>query len=228
MPFPGLKAGVEAPHSPGALAPNLRDHLHKSCKILIFASKQTLKIMTKNFFILFILSIFMIASCNQGAQDKNAENKADTAKITILSFDTSAHSYVDKPVVIEGTVLHTCKHGGKRMFLVDGTDSIRVEITAGQEIAKFDEALIGSRVRVFGILKEERIDAKYLNEWENEVKQPAENHDVGVHTGAKGHEDQGVQEKLDQINALRQEIKDSGKDHLSFYSIEAFKYTELK
>jgi hypothetical protein len=202
--------------------------LHKSRKILIFAPNQTRNTMIKHLLSIFLLSIIFLASCNQGAQDKTAENKADTAKISVLNFDTSAHSYVDKPVVIEGTVLHTCKHGGKRMFLVDGTDSVRVEITAGQEIAKFDEALIGSRVRVFGILKEERIDAKYLNEWENEVKKPAENHDAGIHTGAKGHEDQGVQEKLDQINALRQEIKDSGKDHLSFYSIEAFKYTELK
>jgi hypothetical protein len=183
--------------------------------------------MTKHLFSILLLSIIFFTSCNQGA-DKAAENKADTAIITVLSFDTSAHSYVDKPVIIEGTVFHTCKHGGKRMFLVDGTDSIRVEVTAGEKIAKFDEALVGSRVRVTGILKEERIDAKYLNEWENEVKKPEENHNAGIHTGAKGHEDQGVQEKLDQINALREEIKNSGTDHLSFYSIEAAEYTELK
>jgi hypothetical protein len=184
--------------------------------------------MTKKLFSILILSIFFIASCNQGTKENSGDNKSDTARLTVLSFDTSAHSYVDKPVIIEGTVLHLCKHGGKRMFLVDGTDSVRVEITAGQDITKFEESLVGSRVRVFGTLKEERIDAKYLNEWENEVKKPVENHEAGIHTGAKGHEDQGVQEKLDQINSYRDEIKKSGTDHLSFYSIEAAKFTELK
>ena len=108
------------------------------------------------------------------------------------------------------------------------TDSIRVEVTAGTDITKFDENLVGSRVSVLGVLKEERIDAKYLNEWEAEVLKPEENHNVGIHSGAKGHEDQGKQDKLDQIKALRDELKASGKDHLSFFSIEAVKYTELK
>jgi hypothetical protein len=184
--------------------------------------------MTKKFFSIIIVTIFLISSCNRGPKENSGENKTDTALLTVLTFDTSAHSYVDKPVIIEGTVLHLCKHGGKRMFLVDGTDSVRVEITAGPDITKFEESLIGSRVRVFGTLKEERIDEKYLNEWENEVKKPEENHNVGVHTGAKGHEDQGVQEKLDQINSLRDDIKKSGTDHLSFYSIEAAKFVESK
>lgn len=184
--------------------------------------------MTKRLFPIIIISIFLLASCNQGTKENSGENKSDTARLTVLTFDTSAHSYVDKPVIIEGTVLHLCKHGGKRMFLVDGTDSVRVEITAGPDITKFEETLIGSRVRVFGTLKEERIDERYLNEWENEIKKPEENHNVGVHTGAKGHEDMGVQDKLDQISALREDIKNSGTDHLSNYSIEAVKFVELK
>ena len=184
--------------------------------------------MIKNLFSIFVISIFFFSSCNQGTKENSGENKADTGLLTVLSFDTSAHSFVDKPVIIEGTVFHLCKHGGKRMFIVDGTDSVRVEITTGPDIIKFEESLVGSRVRVFGTLKEERIDERYLNEWENELKKPEENHDAGIHTGAKGHEDQGVQEKLDQINYYREQIKNSGTDHLSFYSIEAAKFVELK
>ncbi|MFA5727645.1 MAG: OB-fold nucleic acid binding domain-containing protein, partial [Saccharofermentanaceae bacterium] len=149
-------------------------------------------------FFTFVILLFLISACNQG-NDKSSGIKADTARVAVLTFERQADTLVNKAVIIEGTVLHTCKHGGKRMFIVDGTDSIRVEITAGEKITKFDESLIGSRVKVYGTLKEERIDAKYLNEWEAEVKKPAENHDAGVHSGAKGHEDQGVQDKLDQI-----------------------------
>lgn len=155
-------------------------------------------------------------------------DSGDAIKVAVLTFENQAAAIVEKTVIIEGTVLHTCKHSGKRMFLVDGNDSIRVEVTAGKDIPKFDEKLVGSRVRVLGVMKEEKIDERYLNEWENEVKKPVENHDAGIHTGAKGHEDQGTQEKLDQINALRTDLKNSGKDHLSFYTIEASKFEEIK
>jgi hypothetical protein len=175
----------------------------------------------RKFAALFILLTAVLVSCKFGNKEE-ATNTNDTVLITVASFDTSAHSYVDKPVWIEGTVTHTCKHGGKRMFIADGNDSILVEITTGPDIVKFDEALIGSR------LKELRIDEKYLNEWEAELKQPVENHDVGVHTGQKGHEDQPVDAKFEQINSYRQQLKDLNTDHLSFYSIEAVSFTELK
>jgi len=167
----------------------------------------------------------MLSSCNFSPKGLDA---GKAVKVTVFAFEKMAAGLVDKEVVIEGTVLHTCKHSGKKMFIVDGNDSIRVEITAGPEIPKFDEKLIGSRLRVLGVMKEEKIDEKYLNDWENEVKKPDENHDAGVQTGTKGHQDQDVQAKLDQIKSLRDELKDSGKDHLSFYSIEASKFEKIK
>ena len=181
--------------------------------------------MAKNLLITIGILAFILSSCNMGS---GGLDTANAVKVAVASFEHQAAGIVEKTVVIEGTVLHTCKHGGKRMFLVDGNDSVRVEVTAGKEIAKFDDKLIGSRLRVLGVLKEEKIDEKYLNEWENEVNKPEENHDAGVHTGAKGHQDQGVQDKLDQINGLREDLKNSGKDHLSFYSIEASKFEEIK
>ena len=184
--------------------------------------------MTKIIFPLLITLIFATTACNRGPEKATDKTKTDTTRLAVLTFEKQADSCIDKPVIIEGTVLHLCKHGGKRMFLVDGTDSIRVEVTAGPKIIKFDDALVGSRVRVYGTLKEDRVDAKYLNEWEAEVKKPEENHNAGLHTGAKGHEDQGVQEKLDQITALRDDLKKSGKDHLSFFSIEAGSFKEIK
>ena len=184
--------------------------------------------MIRKLFLSPVLLLFLFTSCNRSDKESETENNTDTARMTVAAFDTSAYHSVGKPVIIEGTVLHTCKHGGKRMFLADGNDSVTVEITTGPDIPKFDENLVGSRVRVTGILKEERIDEKYLNEWEAEVKKPAENHDAGIHTGTKGHIDQGVQEKLDQINSLREQLKNSRKDHLSNFSIEAISFKEIK
>jgi len=184
--------------------------------------------MTKKIFCLFILSALIISACNNGTKNDGAKTNADTVKVTVLTFEKQADKFVNKPVFIEGTVLHICKHGGERLFLADGNDSITVEVTAGPKMTRFEESMIGSKIRITGMLKEERIDAKYLNEWEAEIKKPQENHNVGIHTGTKGHEDEGVKEKLDQIAALRDELKKSGKDHLSNFSIEASKYVEIK
>ncbi len=184
--------------------------------------------MKKQHFLFYIAIFLMAASCNQGVKDETSAAKADTAWVTVLTFEKQADTLANKPVRIEGTVSHTCKHGGKRLFLVDGADSIRVKVTTGEKIVKFDESMEGSRVQVLGILKEERIDNKYLNEWEAEVKNPKGGHDAGVHTGALGHKDEDAQEKLNQINSLRAELKNSGKDHLSFFSIEAISYTVIK
>ena len=183
--------------------------------------------MLKKLFLFVVPCIFLFASCNQGSKNTGTP-KADTVTMAVRSFIDSAGKYVEKPVRIEGTVLHTCKHGGKRMFLADGSDSVTVEVTTGANIAKFDESLIGSRVKVLGVLKEERVDAKYLNEWEAQVKKDADDHNTGLHTATKGHEDQGTKETLDQINSLRDDLKKSGKDHLSFYSIEAISFSAVK
>jgi hypothetical protein len=198
------------------------------CLLFIFAPETKHDTMTKKLFPLLIVILFTITSCNLGTRENAATAKNDTTRLAVLTFEKQADSCINKPVILDGTVIHICKHGGKRMFLVDGTDSIRVEVTTGPNIVKFDEALTGSRVRIFGTLKEERIDAKYLNEWEAEVKKPEANHDVGIHTGAKGHEDQDAEDKLAQISALRADLKNSGKDHLSTYSIETAKFIELK
>ena len=184
--------------------------------------------MARKIFYIFILFVLFVSACSTGNQDKAKKTTVDTVKVTVLTFLKQADTLIEKPVIIEGTVLHICKHGGERLFLVDGNDSVRVEVTTGPKLSKFEETLIGSRIRITGILKEERIDTKYLNEWENEIKKPQENHKVGVHTGAKGHEDQDANDKLDQINELRADLKKSGKDHLSNFSIEASKFVEIK
>ena len=172
--------------------------------------------------------VFLLVACNK--QSDESKDKMEMTTVTVLNFQQEAPKLVGKHVHIEGTVLHTCKHGGKRMFLIDKNDSVRVEITAGPEITKFDESLIGTTVLVMGSVKEERIDEKYLTEWENELKADAKKDENSkeIHTGAKGHEDQTADDKMEQINDYRKTMKETGKDHLSFYSIEATSFSEKK
>ncbi len=184
--------------------------------------------MTKKLLPLLFIGLMFAFSCNQGPKETTEETTIDTVLLAVATFDTAASYYVDQTVWIEGTVYHTCRHGGKRMFIVEDNDSVMVEITAGPDVVMFDAALEGSRVHILGILKEERIDDKYLNEWEAEVMTPEEeDHETGLHEGTRGHEDQPKEAKLEQIIALREQLKESGTDHLSFYSIEAISFEEI-
>jgi len=184
--------------------------------------------MKKTLLPVILIALLFSFGCNQATKETAEEVVIDTALLAVATFDTAAPYYVEEVIWIEGTVYHTCKHGGKRMFIIDGNDSVMVEVTAGGDVVMFDASLEGSRIKVLGILKEERIDEKYLNEWEAEVLKPEEeNHEAGLHEGTKGHEDQPKEAKLEQINNLRQQLRDSGKDHLSFYSIEAISFEEL-
>ena len=132
--------------------------------------------MTKNLFILILLAAFFM-SCNN-LQNKSTEAETDDQEITeelvmlsIADFDASAEKYVGKEIQIKGLVNHTCKHGGKRMFIIDEETENTVKIEAGENIPSFDAELEGSVVQVTGIINELIIDEAYLIEWEEEIKE---------------------------------------------------------
>ncbi len=171
----------------------------------------------KLFAILFIASIF--ASCNTGKEVK-VDAKDSLPKIGILDFEKKAKDYVEKEVVIEGLVSHVCKEGGKKMFLIDTkNDSVSIKITSTET---FDQGIVGSNVVVNGIVKELRIDEAYLASWEKEIKD-----EMAANDGKKKLCDTEANQ-FAPINELREEIKKSGSDHISYYSMEVKKYVVKK
>ncbi|MEZ5197802.1 MAG: hypothetical protein R2764_15870 [Bacteroidales bacterium] len=124
------------------------------------------------------------------------------------------------------------------MFLIDPETEITVKIEASEQVPSFDAELEGSEVLVTGIVSELIIDEAYLLQWEQEIKEELENPtepEADHAEGEQGHEEgehehasSGLGEKADQgehkdpfetINNYRNEIKESGTDHLAFYSI---------
>jgi hypothetical protein len=205
--------------------------------------------MTKNLFILFVLVAFLV-SCNntqnKTTETTDQETAEEIAMLTIKDFDNVAEKYVGKEVQIKGLVNHTCKHGGKRMFIIDEETEQTVKIEAGENISSFDAELEGSVVQVNGIVNELIIDEAYLMEWEEELKaEMAENEEAvegeteESHEQAEGEEHEhehasgGLGEKADmgehvsgfeKIADYRKEIAESDKDYLAFYSIECISY----
>lgn len=204
--------------------------------------------MSNRIYLLFAI-VALLISCNNPQNNATSTETTDqevveeNVLITINDFDSQAINYVGKEVQIAGLVNHTCKHGGKRMFLIDPETEITVKIEAGEKVTSFDAELEGSKVLVTGIINELIIDEAYLTQWEQEIKDELENptepedehaeEEEGHEEGEHEHASSGLGEKADQgehinpfesIENYRNEIKESGTDHLAFYSIECLSF----
>lgn len=167
--------------------------------------------------------VLFITACGTATQ------KADQlAVITVKEFTDNPDQYTDKEIKIEGTVSHVCKHGGKRLFLVaDGVED-NVKVETGDEISTFPVEIEGSDVLVTGKVEKLVVDEAYLTNWENEVKANNPESDFKIHEGQVGHESEegDPAAEFEQINNLRNQIKESGSDHLTFFTLRAKKYEE--
>ena len=195
-------------------------------------------------FLIFIATVtFACNNTQQSGEIKTDKNDATeiATEVTVANFEQMAGDLVGKEVSLTGLVNHTCKHSGKRMFLVAEDTDATIEIVAGDNIDSFDAELEGSDVIVNGIVAELRVDENYLAEWEAEIMSETEEETLKIHDGkheGEGHNKDGVGENeeaenleeepsgtdMGKIENLRNMLKESGKDHLSFYSIECIRF----
>ncbi len=185
--------------------------------------------MTKKLFFLAALAM-IFAACNSTSTDQKEANSEEIVVITCEDFATSPDDYVGQDILIEGTAVHVCKHGGQRMFIIGEDPDERIKITCGEEMEAFEVEMEGSDVVIIGIVDELKIDEAYLSNWENELLADNPDSEMKIHGGEDGHEhdEDDIEGELEQINNLRAELKESGKDYLSFYSIIATEFKEKK
>lgn len=196
--------------------------------------------------LLFTLSL--LVSCGQVTNKKGSGTSQEIQPISVSEFLSDASPLADRTVSISGTVVHVCRHGGQRLFIVGEDGEERIRITTGEDIAEFDVELEGKTIEVTGVVKELVIDETYLAEWEADVLEGT-THDLGEgHEGGVGHGDshEAVQdadhegeendadpeahkeEQLARIQQVRDEIAQSGKDHLTDYWIETLEYKVIE
>jgi len=196
----------------------------------------------KIYFLVFIATIaFACNNTQQSGETKTNEATETATEVTVANFEQMAGDLVGKEVSLKGLVNHTCKHSGKRMFLVADDSEESIEIVAGDNIDSFDAELEGSDVVVNGIVAELRVDENYLAEWEVEIMSEDEEEEHKIHDGnhegeghdedeeGEGEEGEDLEEEqhgtdIEKIENLRNMLKESGKDHLSFYSIECISF----
>ncbi len=108
--------------------------------------------------VLFSLAVLVLVACGQQPK-KQKKNVAETPvqKALVLSVDDllkKAPELADKEVMVKGTVLHVCKHGGKRCFLMGSTEELIIRVEAGEKIGAFTQEQVGSELEITGMLKE--------------------------------------------------------------------------
>lgn len=171
----------------------------------------------KNLLLIIIISILTF-SCKS---DKKSEiqNKEetieilDTPKISLAEFDTKAGEFIGKEIEVTGIVDHVCKHGGKKILLV--TDEGDAHVIADE---RFDEALMGSEIKVVGVVLEERIDEAYLLKMEED--------NIKSHSEGASSEEQ-FNNKQKHLQQYRDKMKKEGINHISNYSLQYVSHTNI-
>lgn len=177
-----------------------------------------------------VLSLALVALLFAACGQKQETEQTEAANVmTVSQLLDSPEQFIGKEITLEGTVTHVCKHGGRRVHLTDLEPNVKIRIEAPEKMAAFARELEGSDIVVSCILRETRIDAAYLDEWEAEVRQgmERENHDHATPSATgEGEENDGHVEPqgLDAVNAKREELKASGKPYLSNWYADAVSY----
>jgi len=164
--------------------------------------------------------MLFIACTNQEKEAVNSDEliiETSTNEISLLEigdFNNKAGEYVNTEIQIRGTIDHVCKHGGKKLLLVNNDGDVHV--TSPEE--RFPDDLIGEEILVNGIVEEFRVDEEYCIQMEDD--------NIASHKEGKSDSELFEKKKLS-IQAYRDSMKISGVDHLSYYSLVFVSYEIL-
>jgi hypothetical protein len=103
-----------------------------------------------------VLLVFIFSGCSKTV--KNTESLNTTTEnsptvvevISVTDLLANPEMYDSKEIALKGTVVHVCKHSGKRLHLLGSDESSQIRVEAG-EIGQFDKALEGTDIVARGV-----------------------------------------------------------------------------
>jgi len=162
-----------------------------------------------------LLAAFAVAlfSCSGGQNQADASASAYELDNLLAVADQG----VGDTVTVVGYVTHTCKHSGKKCFIVGESQKTSFRIEADGEIESFSSDLVGSKLAITGVLKEQRLSLEFIDELESDVIQLQ---------GEEGMEEQCAAE-LNNITEWRQWMADNNKDYYAIYYMDGMTFEVL-
>ena len=145
------------------------------------------------------------------------------------SLLVNIHKYVNTKVETEGFIAHVCGVDGMKMKLMSQSNEVVVVIPFDTE--SFDSSLGGKRIRVYGVVQEERIDKSYIDA-------KAEEKTLLCHVDhAPCIDEKWVNAKIEagiadslsaqDIDTRRKKMEQQGRDYISIVSVVCEKYEIL-
>jgi len=130
-----------------------------------------------------------------------------------------AESLVGKNVEVRGYVTHTCKHSGKRCFIVGEDQEVSIRVEAKGNIGGFNRELIGSELLINGTLRENRLSREYLDQMEKDLNDQKLQEDGSAET---------CEAELANIDGMKAWMQENGKDYYAVYYIDGEDYEVLE
>ena len=171
--------------------------------------------------VIFIAALALMAACGNNPKkvsDKTAENttrSAETASYKLDDLLAAADGLVDKTVTVTGFVTHTCKHAGKRCFIVGDSQKTSFRIEAKGNIGGFNRELTGSEIAVTGTLRERRLSQEYLDQAEKDANDKKMQEDGSA---------ESCEAELANIAEMKAWMKEHGKDYYAVYYMDGEDY----
>lgn len=168
----------------------------------------------------------VVASCGNPRPKKTAAVETETENVEVVSVMAVqiftldellavAEENVNKTVAVRGYVTHTCKHSGKRCFIVGETPNASMRIEAKGEIGGFNRELIGSELMITGTLRERLLTKEYLAQYEKDLNEKKLKEDGSA---------ESCQSELKNIEEMRKWMKANDKDYYSIYYMDGENY----
>lgn len=115
-------------------------------------------------FLVFIAALIFSCGNPKKQNESSVENNEKAAVVyTVDELYANAADLVGKEVTVKGTVMHVCKQGGGRCFLMGSNEDFNIRIEAGEKIGAFSQEQMGSDLTIIGILKEVKTEADAHN-----------------------------------------------------------------
>lgn len=166
-------------------------------------------------FLALIVSFAFGCSNNQNKSTEASDQQMvieEVSTIDVVSLLADAEAFDGKEVLLTGTVVHVCKHSGKRLHLMAADDKTKIRVEAG-DIGQFERELEGSNIVAKGIFRREVIDEAYLAKWAGELGKEGEH---------KSHEEQ--EEEKGKIKMYRGMMKETEEGYLENFWVDGISF----
>ncbi len=165
--------------------------------------------------VLLMAVLALSVACQNKTKNDNSERKTEAKIIVVDQLLANAETMVDKEITVQGHVTHTCKHSGKRCFIVGDDAKLSIRVEAGGDIQGFNRELVGNTIAVKGILKERRLSEEYIAQWEEKVKLKEAKEDGTAETCSA---------EMNNISNMRKWMEENNKDYYSIYFVNGLSY----